>query len=114
MEFANLLDMLEKRVSSLLEEVTVLRQVAEEAEKLRAENSSLREQLESERQVRGAVADRIEVLVEMLDEHVADTESDVSTDEDSDQAPENSASNEASAGTEGAETKPEGPVLYQY
>jgi|GEM_PF-5982279 len=74
MEFVNLLDILEQRVASLVEEVAALRKVSGEADQLRAENNALREQLANERQARGVAADRISALVDRLDRHLANVE----------------------------------------
>ncbi len=73
-----LLDLLDERVTSLLEEVHVLRQenaqlqrdLSEKTGSLAEENSALREALAQERNARETAANRIDALLQRLTKHM--------------------------------------------
>lgn len=73
-----LLDLLEERVTSLVEETDALRQkntqlqqdLAEKTGSLAEENSALREALAQERTAREAAASRIDALLQRLTKHL--------------------------------------------
>ena len=75
-----LLDLLEERVSSLMDEVHALRQenaqlrrdMTEKTAPLVEQNSVLQEALDQERNTREAAAKRLDALLQRLNEHMPD------------------------------------------
>lgn len=70
MELSELLESLENRLTSLLEENEILRLEAREAELLRVENQELKKNLETERDTRAQVESKISSILARLDEQL--------------------------------------------
>lgn len=70
MELSELLETLENRLASLLEENEILRLEAHEAELLRVENQELKRNLETERDTRAQVESKISSILARLDEQL--------------------------------------------